>query len=64
MYNGIANQLDVYTTVLDILGIEDDWHGLGHTLLCPQYENSVDDTKYVLSEKIIMGDYFKKLSNN
>ena len=64
MYNGIANQLDVYTTVLDILGIEGEWHGLGHTLLCPQYENSVDDTKYVLSEKIIMGDYFKKLSNN
>lgn len=59
MYDGTANQLDVYTTILDILGIENEWLGLGHTLLNSNYNNSVNDEMYNLSEKIIMGDYFK-----
>ena len=61
MYHGKANQLDVYTTILDILGINSEWQGLGHTLLSPNYTNSVDNKTYDISEKIIMGNYF---SNN
>ena len=60
MYQGIANQLDVYTTILDILGIDNKWLGLGHTLLSPNYKNSVSDYTYDLSYKIIMGDYFNQ----
>lgn len=59
-WTGSCNQLDVYTTLLDILGIESAWYGLGHTLLNCDYVESVDDAKYDLSEKIIRGDYFKK----
>lgn len=61
MYHGRANQLDVYTTILDILGIESEWRGLGYTLLSPFYTNSVDEKKYELSQKIIMGNYFKEI---
>lgn len=56
---GKCNQLDVYTTLLDIIGIESEWHGLGHTLLDPNYSNSVSDKKWQLSEWIINGDYFR-----
>lgn len=60
MYQGKANQLDIYTTILDVLGINNEWLGLGHTLLTSSYINSVDNNKYDLSEMIIMGDYFEK----
>lgn len=63
-YDGPCNQLDVYTTILDILNINCKWRGLGHTLLLPNYTNSVDDKAYDLSEMIIMGDYFKLLPNS
>ena len=54
-----CNQLDVYTTLLDIVGVESEWHGLGHTLLDPHYSNSVTDKTWQLSEWIINGDYFR-----
>jgi phosphoglycerol transferase MdoB-like AlkP superfamily enzyme len=60
MHHGYANQLDVYTTILDILGINNKWLGLGHTLLSTPYSNSVSERTYELSEKIILGDFFKE----
>lgn len=60
-YDGPCNQLDVYTTILDILNINCKWHGLGHTLLLPKYTNSVNKKTYDLSEMIIMGDYFSEI---
>lgn len=59
VWKGEFHQLDVYTTLLDVLGIESEWKGLGHTLLSPAYKNSVDDSVYELSDLIIEGDYFK-----
>lgn len=59
VWSGSCNQLDIYTTILDILGVNSDWHGLGHTLLNPNYTNSVDDKTWQLSEWIIKGDYFR-----
>jgi len=53
-----CNQLDVYTTILDILDIKSKWKGLGNTLLNYDYANSVDKEKIELSEKIIRGDFF------
>jgi len=58
-WSGSCNQLDVYTTLLDIMGIESDWRGFGHTLLDPHYSNSVTDKIWQLSEWIINGDYFR-----
>lgn len=53
-----CNQLDVYTTILDLLDIEPEWKGLGHTLLQSEYSNSMTNEASRLSEWIIEGNYF------
>jgi len=60
MWQGECNQLDVYTTLLDLLGCKSDWYGLGHSLVSSGYKNSVSDRTWNVSEWIIMGDYFSK----
>jgi lipoteichoic acid synthase len=59
-WDGACNQLDIYTTILDVMGIESPWHGLGHTLLQKGYQNSVTDKAQELSDWIIYSDYFGK----
>lgn len=59
-WDGACNQLDIYTTILDIMGIKDSWHGLGHTLLNKDYHNSVTDKVQELSDRIIYSDYWGK----
>ena len=59
VWNGEFHQLDVYTTILDILNVDSKWKGLGHTLLIPDYSNSVSGDAIRLSEMIIEGDFFK-----
>lgn len=54
-----GNDLDVYTTILDVLNINSGWLGLGHSLLSNRYVNSVNDSVYSLSEKMILGDFFR-----
>lgn len=63
VWNGTCNQLDVYTTLLDIMGVESQWRGLGHTLLDPHYSNSVSENTWKISEWIIKGDYFRYENN-
>lgn len=58
VWNGEFHQLDVYTTMLDLLGIDTQWKGLGHTLLESDYNSSVNSDAIKLSEMIIEGDYF------
>lgn len=58
-WSGSCNQLDVYTTILDIMGIDSFWHGLGHTLLNKHYENSVNQDIQEISDWIIYGNYFR-----
>lgn len=60
MWQGECNQVDVYTTLLDLLGCTSDWYGLGHSLVSPDYKNSVSNRTWDVSEWIIMGDYFSK----
>lgn len=59
-WDGACNQLDIYTTILDIMGIKDSWHGLGHTLLNKDYHNSVTNKVQELSDWIIYSDYWGK----
>jgi lipoteichoic acid synthase len=59
-WKGEMNQLDIYTTIVDLLGLETDWHGLGHSILFPDYENSVTEHAWELSEWIIKGKYFNQ----
>ena len=58
-WTGPCNQLDVYTTLLDMFGVNARWHGLGHTLLKSDYTSSVSDNAQRLSDWIIRGNYFK-----
>ena len=58
LWRGDCNQLDVYTTVLDILGIKDEWMGLGHTLYNRNFQQSVTNDTWNISEWIILSDYF------
>ena len=50
--------MDVYTTILDIMGIDSEWRGLGHTLLNKNYQNSVTTEIQEVSDLIIYGNYF------
>ena len=59
-WDGECNQLDVYTTLLDIMGVETEWRGLGHTLLTKDYKNSATQRIQEISDMIILGNYFKK----
>lgn len=60
VYTGDCNQIDVFTTILDVLNIDTEWRGLGKTLLNPNYTNSISDKTWQISEWIIRGNYFKK----
>lgn len=57
-WTGECNQLDIYTTILDMMGIQSKWRGLGHTLLNKNYQNSVTEDIQELSDWIIYSDYF------
>lgn len=59
-YLGDCNQIDVFTTILDVLNLDTEWHGLGKTLLNPNYTNSISDKTWQISEWIIRGNYFMK----
>lgn len=59
-FHGPCHQLDVYTTILDVLSLKSKWRGLGHTLLNSAYTPSVDEETHRISESIIYGDYFKQ----
>lgn len=61
MWSGECNQLDVYTTILDLMGVECKWYGLGCSLASSCYVNSVSSHVWDVSEWIIMGDYFANM---
>lgn len=50
-------QVDVYTSILDIMGGKSSWHGLGHSILSPDYVSPGEEA-WKVSEDIILSDYF------
>ena len=58
VWQGSCNQLDVYTTLLDMFGLMPQWRGFGHTLLKKDYRNSVTEEVQQCSEWMIRSDYF------
>jgi lipoteichoic acid synthase len=58
-WTGRCNQLDVYTTLLDMFGIRADWRGLGHTLLNADYKEYSLGTMKPLSNWMIRSNYFR-----
>lgn len=59
-WHGEFHQVDTYTTLLDLLGIDQSWLGVGTTILSPNYTTSVNDLARNISRMIIEGDYFSK----
>ena len=59
-YSGECQQIDIYSTILDIL-IKDHltWRGLGNSLISPTYSPSISQQKWDLSEWIIQSNYFQ-----
>ena len=62
-WTGVCNQLDLYTTLLDILGVQAQWRGLGHSLFNSDYKNSLEDRKWDYSEWIIKSGLFDEQKN-
>lgn len=63
-YSGECQQIDIYTTILDMLVKKSlGWRGLGHTLLSSSYISSLSQIKWDLSEWIIQSNYFKTNNN-
>ena len=59
-WHGEFHQVDTYTTLLDLLGIDQSWLGVGTTILSPIYTTSVNDLARNISRMIIEEDYFSK----
>lgn len=59
-WQGPCNQLDVYTTLLDLLGTKSAWRGFGHTLLTSDYHDSLKPALWTMSEEIVLGNYFEQ----
>lgn len=58
-WTGPCNQLDIYTTLLDIYGVRPDWRGLGRTLLNVNYQEYPIGKLQILSDWIIRSNFFK-----
>lgn len=56
-WQGECHQLDTFTTIADLLCLE-KWHGLGHTLLNPHYDDSANEQAYEVSKLIIQSGFF------
>lgn len=57
-WTGPCHQLDVYTTLLNLFGVETKWRGLGHSLLNVDYKDYPIEKIQTLSDWIIRSDYF------
>lgn len=58
-WDGPCNQIDVYSTILDIMGSQSQWRGLGCSLLMDPWQDYANDQMWSVSEDIIYANYFK-----
>lgn len=61
IYSSIAYQMDIYPTIQGLVldSVEDIWRGVGRNLLYDSSSTIDEETAYILSDKIIRGNYFK-----
>jgi len=59
IWEGKCNQIDVFPTILDVLGLNAEWRGLGCSLLSSHYQNSLTEDKWMFSEWMIRGGFFE-----
>lgn len=59
-WEGEMNQLDVFSTLLDLLNLETDWYGLGSSILDREnYKNRLNKTTQKVSDLIIESNFWK-----
>ena len=59
-WRGEMNQLDVFTTLLDVLDLKTDWYGLGSSILDKDhYTNRLNETTQKVSDLIIESNHWK-----
>lgn len=63
LYKGPCNQLDVYTTIVDLMNIPNPWPGLGISLLNSKYNGLDLKTRWDVSEWVLLSDFYKTVSN-
>lgn len=60
-WHGKINQIDLFPTIIDIMGFETDWRGLGCSIIdSALYENRFNGKTQVISKSIIESDFFRK----
>ena len=59
LWHGSCNQIDVYSTLVDLLCNKSNWYGMGRSLLRTSHVPNITEADWNLSEKIIMGNYFR-----
>lgn len=52
------NQIDLYPTILDLMGINQQYRGLGCSIFSPHYHNTINEKLEKMSSDIIRGHYF------
>lgn len=60
LYQGQINQIDLFPTMLDLMGIESQWRGIGESIVKKDYNNTITPDERHISDMIIMGNYFAK----
>lgn len=61
-WTGEMNQLDVFTTLIDLLGLSTDWCGLGSSVLDKDcYIDRLNETTQKVSDLIIESNYWKSM---
>ena len=54
------NQIDIFPTLLDLLGINQEWRGIGNSIFNNEYEYiPIGDEEQTISSKIVRGRYMK-----
>ena len=57
-----CKQIDIYPTLLDILGIKSKWHGQGQSLFSTYHGYEISNQDWKISEWILFSNYFRKYS--
>ena len=55
-----CNQIDIYPTLLDIMGVKSNWHGQGQSLFSTYHYYKISNQDWKISEWILFGNYFNK----
>lgn len=58
-----CNQVDLFPTLIDLMGVESYWRGVGHSLMRKCDSFMLTDKEEYISAKILQGNYFGKYFN-